>query len=125
MAEERRTLAHDLLGPALGRDNMEPVKITLREQEYTIDLYQVSIAEWRSIFKKGQKQKEEDKIVGKILGISADEVANLPQPVYRRLMKKIFDVAAKPLDDPNSQSASTEDSQDKETESQPSSTDGD
>jgi len=90
--------------------------VTLHDgRELTIDLYRVTMAEWRSLFDPKQAQAEEDAIVARILGIEADALRSLPFPDFRKAMKAVLDVGSGPLDDPNSQSASIEDSQAKET----------
>jgi len=76
-------------------------------RELSADMMQITQREYRSLFDKDQKPEEEDAIIGKAFGLTADEVADLPQPDYRLLGREFFRAAKGPLDDPNSQSAST------------------
>lgn len=76
-------------------------------RELTADLYKISQREYRSLFDKAQPAAEEDAIVGKAFGLTADEIADMPQPDYRLVVREFFDKAKEPLADPNSQSAST------------------
>lgn len=66
-----------------------------------IDLSRVTIREWRGLFKPEQPQEDEDAIVAKIAGITVDELLDLSQPEYRRMLKDIFEAAREPLADPN------------------------
>jgi hypothetical protein len=75
--------------------------------EITIDLGLVTLREFRSIFDKGQPQKEEDQIVAKACGLSLDEYLNLPQPTARRVIAEFMRAATQPLSVPNSPSVST------------------
>lgn len=66
-----------------------------------IDLNVVTIREYRALFDKAQPQDEEDAIIAKACGITVDELLDLSQPDYRRLVKRFFDAAREPLADPN------------------------
>ena len=76
-------------------------------RELTADLYKISQREYRALFDKTQTTAEEDATVGKVFGLTADEIADIPQPDYRLVVREFFDKAKEPLADPNSQSAST------------------
>lgn len=76
-------------------------------RELNFDLYNLSMAEYRSLIDPAQPAEEGDALVGKCCGLSGDEVAALPQPDWRKLMRAFFEKAREPLADPNSQSAST------------------
>lgn len=83
-------------------------EITLGDgRSLTVDLYKISINDYRTILKKETTPDEEDEILGKAVGLSGDEVRELPYPDYRLLTKSFFDAARNPLADPNSESAST------------------
>lgn len=70
-------------------------------REVIIDLYQITIAEYRSLFDPKQPDIEGDAILAKCCGMTVEEVANLPQPDYRALSKIFFQKAREPLADPN------------------------
>lgn len=69
--------------------------------DWDIDLSRITIREYRALFVKEQPQAEEDATVAKAAGITVDELLELPQPEYRRLIKAFFDKAREPLADPN------------------------
>jgi hypothetical protein len=66
-----------------------------------VDLSTVSIREYRALFDKDQPQAAEDATIAKACGITVDELLELSQPDYRRLVKRFFDAAREPLADPN------------------------
>lgn len=69
-------------------------------REISFDLLKVSQKEYRALFSPEQPDTEGDAIIGRSCGLSADEVADLPQPDYRRLVRAFFKKASEPLDDP-------------------------
>jgi len=74
-----------------------------------IDLYKITIKEWRSIFSPDQEQAEEDKIIARVLGLKVDELLALPQPDYKKAVTAVLEAARAPEDEKNLPSASTED----------------
>lgn len=74
-----------------------------------IDFYQITMREWRSLFNSETTLEQGDAIYAKLLGITVDELLDLPQLDYRYTLISIIDTAQKPLDNPNSPSASTSD----------------
>ncbi len=85
---------------------MADVKLS-NGKEITIDLYKISIKEYRSLFDREQPPETEDKLVAKVCDMNLDEYQNLPQPDWRLLVTTFFRKAREPLADPNSVSAST------------------
>lgn len=83
--------------------------ITLSDgRELTADLSQLTIGQYRQLLNPQQEQVEEDETIGRVFGLTAVEVVNLPYPDYRRLTSVFFKRAADPLADPkNSPSEST------------------
>jgi hypothetical protein len=73
----------------------------------TIDLKQMTMREYRTLFDAKIAPEQDDVIYAKALGITADELIDLPQPDYRAACFAVIDAARKPLDNPNSASAST------------------
>lgn len=73
----------------------------------TIDLQQMTMREYRTLFSTATTPEQDDVIYAKCLGITPDELIDLPQPDYRAACFAVIDAARKPLEVPNSQSAST------------------
>lgn len=71
-------------------------------REVTIDLYNITIKEWRSLLNPDQKQDDEYALLAKIIGWKPKDVADLPYPDFRVLGQKIAEKASNPLSDPNS-----------------------
>ncbi len=61
--------------------------------EVSIDMNNVTIKEWRSLFDNSHTFEEDDAIVSKITGLSIDTLANLTQPEYRRLFHAIVEAS--------------------------------
>lgn len=55
-----------------------------------IDLTKITIGEYRALFNREQDQGEEDATIGKVVGLTAVEVVDLPFPDYRALTKAFF-----------------------------------
>ena len=71
-------------------------------REVTIDLYKITIKEWRSLLDPKQKPEDEYKLLGQVSGLTAKQVESLPYPDFRRLGLKVAEKASNPLADPNS-----------------------
>lgn len=67
----------------------------------------MTISEYRALFDKKQDQTEEDVIMARVAGLALEDYRQLSYPDWRRLTKRFFEVAMRPIDDPNSRSAST------------------
>ena len=70
--------------------------------EVTIDLYKITISEWRSLLNPEQSNEDEYKLLAKVSGLTAKKVADLPYPDFRLLGQKVAEKASNPLSDPNS-----------------------
>jgi hypothetical protein len=70
-------------------------------REIEIDLYRLSIGEWRALLKPEQSDEEEYKTLAKICGLEAKDIENLPYPEFRLLVQAITQKAANPVSDPN------------------------
>lgn len=70
-------------------------------REITFDLLKVTQKEFRALFSHDQPDTDGDAVVGRSCGLSAEEVGDLPQPDYRRLVRAFFKKASEPLTDPN------------------------
>ena len=93
-----------LVGGVMMGDNT----VTLSDgRVLTIDLHQITMREYRTLFDTKVAPEKDDVIYAKALGITAEELADLPQPDWRVACLAVIDAARKPLADPNSQSAST------------------
>lgn len=92
---------------------IKPAVLELHDgRKLEIDLYRISITEWRRLFDKDTERSEEDAIMGKVVGLSADEVGELSQPDYRLVMRTVLKKAGEPIgedEEKNSPSASTSD----------------
>lgn len=66
-----------------------------------VDMSRITIKEYRALFDKGQAQADEDGTIAKACGITVDELLELSQPDYRRLIARFRKAAMEPLDDPN------------------------
>lgn len=77
----------------------------------TIDLYALSVAEIRLLLDTKREQHKGDEILGKAIGMTAEELAALPYPDYRKITKEFWQFVNDPLKDEgeekNSQSEST------------------
>jgi hypothetical protein len=84
--------------------------VTLSDgRKVTFDLYKCSLQEFRNLLDPGRPEEEGDAILGKITGMSAEEIRQLPYPDYRALVKGFFEATRNPLADPNLESVSTSD----------------
>ena len=64
------------------------------------DLNLVTVREFRTLFVEGNPQENEDAILAKAFGLTADDLLDFTQPDYRMAVKTFFDAAKAPLDDP-------------------------
>ena len=75
-------------------------------REVDIDLYQISMKEFRDWFFNAQvKDKIADIYMEKVTGIK--DASDLPQPDYKLLLSKVFTKSQTPIPDPNSLSESS------------------
>lgn len=70
-------------------------------REVVIDLYQITISEYRGLFDKAQPDADGDAVIGRACGMTLAEVQALPYPDYRKLAKAFFEKARDVLADPN------------------------
>ena len=70
-------------------------------REIEIDMYQLSIGEWRALLSPDQEDEDEYKTLAKITGLTAEEVEEIKQPDYKLLIQAVIKKAANPLSDPN------------------------
>lgn len=76
--------------------------LTLKDgRTLTLDLARITQREYRALFNKDQAQADEDATLAKVAGIGPDELLDLPQPEYRRLVALFFKLAREPLADPS------------------------
>ena len=70
-------------------------------REFEIDLYQVSMKEYRDWFFNPEVEDEvADSYIEKVTGI--EDASELPQPDYRIIVNKVFELSRLPVSDPNS-----------------------
>lgn len=72
---------------------MEPTK-------YEIDLSKVSIKEYRKLATSSVLEGQGDEILARSAGITLEQLQELSQPEYRRLLRAFFEKATQPLADP-------------------------
>ena len=86
-------------------------------REVDIDLYQVSMKEFRDWFFNPQVEDEvADSYMYKVTGIN--DASDLPQPDYKLLLNTVYVKSQEPVIDPNSSSGSKS-SIEKDSKSQP------
>lgn len=66
--------------------------------EIGLDLYKLSVAEYRSMFDGAEAETE---AVAKVTGLTVDQVTALPWPDYRQIVAALVKAAREPLADPN------------------------
>lgn len=79
--------------------DMKEVTLSTKET-LTIDTNRVSIKEFRSLFDANQDDADEFAIIGKIIGKTGEQVSELGQMDYRRLLDAVIKAAGEPLTDP-------------------------
>ena len=79
-------------------------------KEITVDLYNLTVSDVRALLDVKKKQHEGDELLGKAVGMTAEELAELPFPDYRKLTRFFWQCVTDPLKDEdevkNSQSES-------------------
>ena len=69
-------------------------------KEVIIDLMKPSAKEWRQITNPKTTEQEEYAILAKATGMSAEELAELPQPDYRLVIDAFVRLGTQPLTNP-------------------------
>lgn len=83
-------------------------EITLKSGKViTVDVSDLTVKEWRDFINPKGKIEDEDSVVAKCSKLTVDEVGEITQLDFRRIVKEIVKQIREPLADPNSQSAST------------------
>ena len=67
-----------------------------------IDLSQLTIKEWKSLFDPAQPDAEEFALIARVIGWEVEELENIKQPDYSNLMKALYARSQNPVSDPNS-----------------------
>jgi len=75
-------------------------------KKVTVDLHKITIKEYRELMST-KDQEREDALIGQVVGLTVDELLELPQPDYRQVVAAFFETATEPLADPTLASAST------------------
>ncbi|HNZ02390.1 MAG TPA: hypothetical protein PLS77_14160 [Anaerolineaceae bacterium] len=76
---------------------MQTVKLS-NGREITVDIGRISVREYRALFNPEQKQDDEDSTLAKVAGLAVDELLDLSQPDYRRIITAMLADAKQPLD---------------------------
>ena len=77
--------------------SMQTVKLS-NGREITVDIGRISVREYRASFNPEQKQDDEDGTLAKVAGLAVDELLDLSQPDYRRIITAMLADAKQPLD---------------------------
>lgn len=75
--------------------------LKLKDEDITIDMEQLTIAEYRKFATGSMLESEDDGLLAKVTGKPVEWVQGLSQPNYRRLLAAFFKAARDPLADPN------------------------
>ena len=79
-------------------------------REVKVNLNNITILEWRLMWKPDTEDKVSDEIFARCVGMTIDEIEGVSMRDFQRIAKAIRDAAANPDDDEkNSASASTSD----------------
>jgi hypothetical protein len=79
-------------------------------KEVKIDLYALSVADVRSLLDVKKKQHEGDELLGKAVGMTAEELAALPFPDYRKITRVFWQCISDPLKDEDEEKNSVSES---------------
>ena len=70
-------------------------------REVDIDLYQLTIKEWRSLSNPGQPEEEEFALIAKVIEWKVEDLEQMKQPDYELMLAAIITRARNPVSDPN------------------------
>jgi hypothetical protein len=70
-------------------------------REVEIDLWQLTIKEWRSLRNPAQPEEEEFALIARVIGWPVEDVEGLKQPEYELLVREIVKKSLNPVTDPN------------------------
>lgn len=70
-------------------------------REIELDLYKITLAEYRSLFDKSQDQAVEDELMCRVSGMTVDELHQLAYPDWRKLTTAFFEKSRNPLAEKN------------------------
>ena len=87
--------------PIKEHDGVNPDLVLKDGREIEIDMYQLSIGEWRALLRPEQPDEDEYATIAKLTGLTAKEVEEIKQPDYSLLIKAVITKAANPVSDPN------------------------
>lgn len=78
------------------------VDVTLHDgTEITFDFFKINITEWRSLFEENaENTREFAEKIGKVCGLTADQLLTMPFPDYRALISAFWKRSQDPLSDP-------------------------
>ena len=76
------------------------------KREIEVDVSTMTLKEWRNIWSPSTSDEESDKVVARLANMKSKDLESMLRDDYRRIISKIFELSNRPLDDPNSPSAS-------------------
>lgn len=70
-------------------------------REITFDLGKVTRREYSALVEARLTNAQDDEIIARAAGLTVDQIGDLSQPEWRRLVRAFFKKAREPLADPN------------------------
>jgi len=68
-------------------------------REFDVDLMKMTFKEYQSILLPSQDDADGSEILGRCVGISGEELDNLPLPDYKRVVQAVVSKARQPVPD--------------------------
>jgi hypothetical protein len=76
-------------------------------EKVTVDVSTLKIKEWRDFWKPQTPDRDTDAVIARLTGLKEEAIPDLLRDDFRLIMDTIITLSNRPLDDPNSQGAST------------------
>lgn len=74
--------------------------VTLHDgRELNIDLMQINFREYEGLLNPAQTEQDGNEIIGRCVGMTADELESLPLPDYKRILKAFYKMVRQPVPD--------------------------
>lgn len=68
------------------------------KKKYHLDLYKISIKQWRFMLDPESDEKKSDEIMANAWGMTREFLSNLPIPDYRKIVNLTITASASPVD---------------------------
>lgn len=77
-------------------------EVTLKDGKVIqVDISEITVSEWRRFAGPLGTVKDENAIITKCTGLTADEIEKMNYQEFRRIVKEIIKLAQSPLNDPS------------------------